>query len=361
MTINDVIVYLMLALMCAAVLDYAFGGKLGLGEKYLQAFSAMGTLCMYMLGTLCFAPVLANVLEPIVSPLFNFLGANPAMLAGMLIGSDGGAYPLAFSMTTDADAANFSALLVGSTLGICVSFIIPYLLEIAGENSRPLVAKGILAGIATIPLGCLAGGFAAGYGLFFMVKNLTPVFFFSAAVAAGLLFFQNKTIRFFLIFGKFIKAFLAITLMIAAFEGISGKIIIKGMLPINQAFAVVGNIIVLLVGAFVLVHYLAKFLNKPVKKLSEKLNINEVSGKGFLCALANTIAMAVLLKDMDDRGKILNSAFVVSAGFAFGDHLAFTAGVDREMVSAVVIGKLAAGFSALALALFVSRRKIDNR
>jgi ethanolamine transporter len=357
MNINDIIIYFMLALMCLAVLDYAFGGRLGLGEKYVGAFSSMGALSMYMLGTLTCAPVLAKLLKPVVSPVFNFLGADAAMIAGLLIGSDSGAYPLALSLTENAQTANFSGLIVGSMLGISVTFLIPYLIAAAKRESRPLIAKGILCGIVTIPLGCFTGGFAAGYDFFFMLNNLTPVILFSAAASAGLVFFQKAAIKIFLLAGKIMSSFLAVALMAAAVQAMSGITLVKDMIPIKEAFAVVGSIIVFLVGAFVLVHILTKILAVPMKSLADKLNINGDSAAGLLSALANTIAMASLINDMDERGKILNSAFAVSAGFALGDHLAFAAGVDKDMILPVVAGKLTAGISALILACALTARR----
>ena len=40
-----------------------------------------------------------------------------------------------------------------------------------------------------------------------------------------------------------------------------------------------------------------------------------------------------MVKDMDERGKIVNIAFrAVPAAFVFGDHLGFTAGYDEPML-----------------------------
>ena len=41
---------------------------------------------------------------------------------------------------------------------------------------------------------------------------------------------------------------------------------------------------------------------------------------------------------MDQRGKVINVAFAVSAAFVFGDHLGFTAGFDPEMLVPVILG-----------------------
>jgi ethanolamine transporter len=60
---------------------------------------------------------------------------------------------------------------------------------------------------------------------------------------------------------------------------------------------------------------------------------------------------------MNYRGKVVNIAFSVSAAFTFGDHLGFTAGFAPEILPAVIIGKLAGGISALAVALWLTREQ----
>lgn len=347
--------------MAAAGIDYAFGNKIGLGIKYRQAFSAMGTLAMYMAGALCIAPALGKILYPLINPLYLFFGSDPSMFAGTVLGSDTGAYTLAFSLTKDNQAANFSGLILGSMLGITISFLIPFLLSSADKNSRPLVAKGILAGIITIPFGCIAGGTVAGFGILFMLKNLVPAMLFSTAVAAGLIFAQNATVKIFLFLGKIVGAFLSLSLVIAAIEATTGFALIKGMYPIKDAFAVIGAIVIILAGALSLVHILTKIFAKTFEKAGSKLKINDKSAAGFFAALANTVAMAALFNDMDDRGKILNSAFAVSAGFALGDHLGFTASVDKDMILAVLCGKLTGGITALILTCIIfSKTKAED-
>ena len=64
-----------------------------------------------------------------------------------------------------------------------------------------------------------------------------------------------------------------------------------------------------------------------------------------------------LVKDMDERGKVVNVAFAVSAAFVFGDHLGFAAGFAPESLLAMIAGKLAGGISAVAVALLLTRKK----
>ena len=61
------------------------------------------------------------------------------------------------------------------------------------------------------------------------------------------------------------------------------------------------------------------------------------------------------MKDMNERGKVINIAFAVSAAFVFGDHLGFTAGFAPEMLMPMIAGKLAGGVSAIAVAMLLTR------
>ena len=59
---------------------------------------------------------------------------------------------------------------------------------------------------------------------------------------------------------------------------------------------------------------------------------------------------------MNERGKVVNIAFAVSAAFVFGDHLGFTAGFAPEMIGPMIVGKLAGGISAVAVAMLLTRK-----
>ena len=73
-----------------------------------------------------------------------------------------------------------------------------------------------------------------------------------------------------------------------------------------------------------------------------------------MASLANSIPMFGMVKDMDERGKIVNIAFAVPAAFVFGDHLGFTAGFAPEMIGPMIVGKLVGGVSAIAVAMWLT-------
>jgi ethanolamine transporter len=366
MGVSDIILYIMLIFMAVGGIDYFIGKKIGLGIKYEEGFMAMGALTMNMAGAVCIAPVLGEWLRPVLGPVFQLFGASPAMFATTILACDMGGYPLAMSLAgvdlnnmamasqNAINAGNFAGLILGSMMGATIVFSIPVGLGLIDIKDRPFLAQGILIGLITIPLGCLVGGAVAGYGFLWMLRNLIPVIIFAIVVALGLIFIQKIMITIFLWFGRFIVAFLTIALVLAGIEGATGFAIIKGMAPISEAFAIVGSIAVVLAGAFGLVYILTKYLGGPLGKMGELLGMNKDAAAGMVATLANNIAMFSILKNMDDRGKVINVAFSVSAAFVFGDHLGFVAGIDKSMILPVVLGKLAGGITAVAIAYFVA-------
>ena len=91
--------------------------------------------------------------------------------------------------------------------------------------------------------------------------------------------------------------------------------------------------------------------------LGKRLGINEVAAGGLIATLANSIATFEQVKNMDERGKVVNVAFAVSAAFVFGDHMGFTTGFAPEMLPAMIVGKLVGGISAVAVAMLLTRKK----
>lgn len=89
-------------------------------------------------------------------------------------------------------------------------------------------------------------------------------------------------------------------------------------------------------------------------KLGGLLGMGDVAAAGMVATLANDIPMIQMVKDMDDRGKVINFAFAVSAAFVFGDHLGFAAGVNKQLIFPMIVGKLIGGISAVIVASFIA-------
>ena len=355
MSAHEIVIWVMAVFAALGAADRILGGPFGLGKEFEEGIMAMGSLAMAMLGIISLAPVLAGVLKPIVVPVFGLLGADPAMFAGTILACDMGAGALAMELTENREAALLGGVIAGSMLGATLVFTLPVAMGILREEDRPAMAKGILCGIVTIPVGILVGGLAAGFEIAMVLRNLLPIVIIGAFIAVGLWKAEGAMVKGFSVFGRIVVAVVTLGLGAAIVEELTGFTIIPGLAPLSEGFETVGAIAIVLAGAFPLVYILTKLLKKPLGVLGKRLGINDTAAAGLIASLANSIATFGMVKDMNPRGKVVNIAFAVSAAFVFGDHLGFTAGFAPEMLPAVIAGKLAGGVSAVAVALWLTR------
>ncbi len=354
MGINEIIVYIMVIFMVLGALDKCIGNRFGLGEKFEEGFMAMGSLALAMVGVISLAPVLASLLKPVVVPIFNFLGADPGMFGGTLLANDMGGAALSAELAVNPEAGLFGGLIVGSMMGVTIVFTIPVALGIIEESDQRFLALGVLAGIITIPIGSFVGGLVAGFPVMMVLRNLIPIVIIAALIALGLWKFESAVIKGFTYFGKFVVIVITLGLAAAVVEKLTGIVLIPGMNPIEEGIAIVGDIAIVLAGAFPLVYVITKVFKTPLMGLGKVLKMNDVAAAGLVATLANSIPMFGMMKDMDDRGKIINVAFAVSAAFVFGDHLGFTAGFNSSMILPMIVGKLVAGITAVIVATFIA-------
>ena len=354
---SEVLLLVMALFALVGALDRIFGNRMGLGARFEEGITTMGSLALAMLGIICLAPVLANLLKPVVVPVYNFLGADGAMFAGTILACDMGGGALAQELTSDSQAALLGGVITGSMLGATVVFTIPVAMGILQSEDKPFLAKGILCGVVTIPIGILVGGLVAGFDVMMVLRNLIPIVLIALLIALGLWKFEKGMIKGFGLFGKAIIALITFGLVSAIVEELTGFVIIPGLAPLSDGFETVGAIAIVLAGAFPLVYTITKLLKKPLLKLGKVLGVNDTAAAGLIASLANSIATFEMMKSMDKRGKVVNVAFAVSAAFVFGDHMGFTAGFAPELLPAVILGKLAGGVSAVAVALLLTRKE----
>lgn len=400
--VNQIIIDIMMAFMVLGALDrilMQFGGSEsvfkkirlgrlgrafdGAGAQFEEGFNAMGPLALAMVGVISLAPVLARLLGPIIIPLYQFLGASPAMFATTLLANDMGGFFLAKELATTAGQIDYPAwmyagLILGAMMGPTIVFSIPVGIGIIDKADRKHLALGVLAGIVTIPLGCIAGGLVAmisnikaadGTAVLFTMglifKNLIPVVIVSLLIALGLWRRPNAMIKGFLVFAKVLVALITLGLASIVLETLTGLKLIPGMDPIFpvggdqpgidlRAIEVIGRIAIVLLGAYPMVYLLTRWFEKPLLSIGKLLKMNSTAAAGMIATLANNIPMFKLMSGMDDRGKVLNVAFAVSAAFTFGDHLGFTAANKPDMIFAVIVGKLIGGITAVLFAMLLA-------
>lgn len=375
LSINSVIIFIMMIFMIVGAIDKIRGNKLGYGEQFEEGFNAMGPLAIAMAGVVAAAPVLAILLKPIIVPIYTLLGADPSMFATTLLACDMGGYPLAMQLAGNETIGNFSGLILGTMMGPTLVFTIPVALSIIKKQDRPFLGAGILAGMITIPIGCIAGGLVMNMtpykiGIGEILINLIPVIIIAGLIVIGLWFIPDKMIRGFNKFGTGVTVVITVFTAIAVFEYQTGikfpllNIMVEpdaeGAIPLESGLLVCGQIAIVLIGAFPMVRWITKTFGKALNAIGEKLGMDENGSTGLVATLANNIAMFNIMDKMNPKGKLLNVAFAVSAAFVFGDHLGFTAGVNSEMIFPVIVGKLVAGITALILANILAPKLLSK-
>jgi ethanolamine transporter len=361
MGINQIIMIIMVIFMVLGAIDNIIGGKFGLGAKFEEGINAMGALTLSMVGIIVLAPVLKDILSPVVVPLYRALGADPSMFATTLLAMDMGGYPLAMKMAATPEIGNFAGIILGGMMGATIVFTIPVALGIIEPADKKFLATGVLSGMVTIPLGVLVGGLVMGMDIMTILRNLVPIIIVAILIMLGLQFIPDKMTKGFEWFGRGVVAVAIIGLVLGAMDILIGFKPVKNIADIMDGFTTVGSIAVTLAGAFVLVFVITKVFSKPLMKVGHLLGMNDVAAAGMIATLANNIPMFQMMKDMDDRGKILNVAFAVSAAFVFGDHLGFTAGVNKDMIFPMIISKLTAGITAIFVAQLMADRMLGKR
>ena len=356
LSVNSIIIFIMMIFMLIGAVDRIQGNRWGYGQQFEEGFHAIGPMMLAMAGVIAAAPVLAIVLKPIVVPIYQLIGADASMFAGTLLASDTGGYPLAMELAGNNAVGNFSGLLVANMLGSTLVFTLPVGMSLMKEKDYPYLGAGVLAGIITIVMNFMSYKMS----LLSIIRNMLPVILMAALIVIGLWVWPEKMLKGFQKFGTGLKILITIFIAIAVFEYQTGihfplfRVMVEedsnGTIPLENSFLICGQIGTILIGAFPMVKWMTKTFGSILSKVGKTFGMNEVGSAGLIATLANNIAMFNMIGDMNEKSKIINIAFAVSASFTFGDHLAFAAGVNPKMIVPVIVGKLTAGCTAFLLA-----------
>ena len=334
---------LLFALIGAA--DRAIGCRFGPGKAFERGFEAAGTLILAMIGPFALAPLIAKLLAPVVTPVCHRIGIDPSVLAGLLLADDSGGWPLALALAEDPAVGRLNGSVVGSTMGCAVMFAFPVGFALTPKARKPLLAKGLAIGLCTVPVACFVGGLCLGVGFVTLCRNLVPLFAVSALFVVGLLFAERVTVKIVTVFGYVLTAILTAALAAAMVIKVMNWEV-ESFGTFDEGMLIIGQIVIFLAGAFTVLYFLEK-LGKPLfERIGRRIG-----------RFIRRLVRGRMTKDMNDRGLVVNAAFLVPASFMIGDHLAFQLSVDPTTGVPLIVGKLAGGIAAVALALLLTREK----
>ena len=307
--------------------------------NFLQAFQFFGLL----------------LLGPALTPFFTAIGSDPSVAACMVLGVDSGGLPLALALAKTHEAAMLSGLGLGGSFGCIMTFALPISLSICSEESRPDVARGLVAGIIAAPFSLFTVAAVMGYGFGDVLRLGLPAFAVAAILALLLTFCRDAAVRGCLLVGRLMMAAFVVLLASAAIEHWFSVTLIPGMAPIGRQLEIVGEIGVMLSGAFPMVKFAERHFGGALTRLARLFSIDGHAALGMAVSLANPIPMYLMLDRMTERGKVICSAFSAPILCLFGDYLGFITAAYPEGTVPMMAGKIAAAIAALLLALLLCR------
>lgn len=351
----------MLIFAILGALDRIFGSRLGLGREFERGFMLLGTMALSMIGMIVLAPAIASFLAPFFDWVYAALGLDPSIIPASLFANDMGGTAVGLSVMREGTLGYYNALIVSSMMGCTVSFTLPFAIGVVEPRQHNDLLFGLLAGVATIPLGCLVGGLFTGLSIGALLLNLLPLLLLSSITVLGLVFFPDASVKVFRALAWVMSAMITVGLLLGAVNFLAKEPLFPALAPIEEAGTVCLNASITLSGAFPFMFVVGKVLKKPLSLLGRRLDINDAAAAGFLSTLVSNAPTFGNMCFMDRRGVVLNSAFAVSAAFVFGGHLAFTLayseGCPFEALTPMIVGKLTAGVAAVLLALLLLRAR----
>lgn len=352
---NQIIMLVMAVGAVVGGIDRIRGNRHGYGEKFEEGFLFLGPTALSMAGMICLAPVLADVLGKVVVPLYRAIGVDPAMF-GSLLAIDMGGYQLAKALAADAGMGSYAGLVVSAIFGCTLVFTIPVGMGMMKKEERGFFARGIMLGLAAMPVGLTVGGVLSGLSLPACIWQNLPVFVLALLLLLGLKCIPEKMIKGFCLLADGIKAVITIGLVLAAVESMCGFQLIKGMAPIEEAMEVVASIGIVMLGSLPAAEFLRRILTKPFARLGEGLGMGPESMTGMLIGLVSVIPALSLYKNMDKKGKVVCSAFLVSGASLLAAHMGFVISTEPDMLGALLGGKLSGALAAAGLGVWMERK-----
>ncbi|GEL08947.1 ethanolamine utilization protein EutH [Salisediminibacterium halotolerans] len=350
MDIYMAVVWLLILFMLIGIADKITGNRFGYGEAFEEGFRAMGPLGLVMIGMISAAPVLADWIQPAVVPLFQFIGADPAVFFGMLLAIDMGGYSLALELAETPEAGLFAGVILATMIGPVFVFTIPVALGLINPSDYSILGKGMIIGLIPVPAGAFAAGALMGMPWQAIFVQLIPVLFLTAVLVIGMSAVQPLMIRLFIIAGRGIIVLTTVLIGIVGVQELSGAVIVEGMTPFAESMEIIGVIALVLAGAFPFVHFIKRSALPHLQRLCGKKPLDDEGLAGFISQFAHSIPMYKRLDQMGERAKLINIAFSVSGAFVLGAHLGFTAAVEPNLVIPMIAGKLTSGVLAVCLA-----------
>lgn len=391
--IGQVVIYIMMGFLLIGAVASIFDDNRGFGKEFKEGIHSIGPIFLPVAGIMALIPLMSTFISTFIGPVYAWMHADPSIAAGLVIAPDLGAYHLA-AETAGSHAGWIFAFAVSFITGSTIIFVIPVGLAMLQKKDHKYMALGIMAGLLAVPVSILTivlmlqftevplrteiSTTAESTRPFDMpmsdlLLNMVPIVVFVGLLALGLRLFTDAMVRAFIGFGRILDVIIRLALAASVVQYFTGVFDVFGEWPLApiiadsedqfRALEVAGYVGIMLAGAFPMVYAIRTWLAKPLTAVGKRLGFSEEGAAGILAGAANVLALFRIIPLMPARDKVVTIAFAVCAAFTFGDHLAFSANFQPNMVAAIIVGKLIGGALGIGLAVWLAvphARKLEE-
>jgi len=354
MTINQIIMFILAFGAALGGIDQMLGNKLGYGEKFENGFRMLGPVALAMAGIICLAPVLSAVLGVAVAPLCDLLRMDPGIF-GSILAIDMGGCQLSVDLAKDPEFGLFSGVIVSSIFGCTIVYNIPVGLGFISEDDRPYFTRGILLGLATMPVSIVIAALMLRQSLLYILWNCLPVLLISLLLTIGVIKKPDAMMKGFQAFARFIKVIAILGLTLAAVTHLTGITLLKNLLPLQDAMKTVSAICIVMLGSMPMAELIQRLMKVPFEKICEKTGLNGATTTGVLLGLVSATPALAMIPQMNRRGQVVGSACLVSCVCTFGAHFAYANSMYPDMVPAMLAAKLLGGLLGGGIAMIATK------
>lgn len=344
---------IMLVFALLGFADKAFSLKWGLSESFDKGLMTMGTMVVPIVG-ICSVGTefIERHAEGIISATQG-MPFDPSMIVGAILAPDLGGYFISKPMAATPEILIINGVVLGTLLGQAICFQLPVFLATIDRQDRSTILRGFLVGICMIPFGMLAAEAILRMNFVTFLGQFIPILIICALVAWGLYKIPDGMVKGFSVIGRIIQIFTYLLFGLAILGIFIPKIAMASDESVFTALTILVKSAIIISGCLVLTELIMKLFRPQLKKLANKMGVNEISVVCMLMNCATSLAILPLFPRMDEKGKLLNAAFSISGAYILGGSMAFVSAVSTGYV--VMIFLVAKAVSGV-LSMFVMHR-----
>ena len=340
----NVFLAVMLAFACIGILDKIFDFKWGMAESFDKGMAMMGSMAMPVIGVSCVGVEFIQRNADAITEMTDWMPFDPSFIIGCVLALDMGGYFISAQLTENMDMLLLNGVVLSSIIGPLLSFQLPMFMSAIEKKDHFTILKGFIIGLIVIPAGLIIGASVLRTDFSQFMIEFIALTIFCLILAGCILRFPAQIIRVFSVFARFVQIMIGIMFLITLAGVFIPSVAYSEIDAFYNAMAILFRCAVVICGSLVLSRVILRFFKNGIKKIGDRMGVNEVSVIGLMLSFSTSLAIFPIFSQMDEKGKMLNAAFGVSGAFTLGGQFGFASSVcEFSGLLAFLLSKLTCG------------------